>query len=339
MGITQDDILEMYQDPRFIKAKDDWDILTFLSDNNVDYAMDGKNIGTNFVGIAPCPNCGDSRYHFGIHTKRKYGTCFICKYNMGALKIASYYGSMTIEEAYKYFLDKSFDENMDVDDRVKQILYGQTNQEEIKKYKSKLDILPPSRLINIRDLRLNPSLRAFFTEKNLNLWHVDRYKLKIGTEKKYYNYIMWPVWYKNKLVSYQRRNYKFKRYYNPANLQNYIYGYDWIIPGQPLLLVEGFLDYTRIDTFLRAKGINNLSLTTGMLKSISHEQIQRITEAKPSCIIVMFDNDSWFDYWRVRNVFPFNVFHVILPKGHDPNMLSWSQLETIFEKEILNVLS
>lgn len=337
MGNKKNYILKenYYEDPRLINAIHNFDILTFLSDNNVDYIMDGKNIGNDFIGIAPCPNCGDSRNHYGINVKRKYASCFICKHYINTLGIVALYGNMTYHQAYQYLIEES-DETKDVEQRVKEILYGEIQEDEIK-YTSKIDELPKSRSITIRDLRINPQLKDFFREKKLNLCHVKRYGLRIGTEK-YQNYIIWPVWYKNRLVSYQRRNYKEKRYYNPKNLQHYIYGYDWIMQNKPLLLVEGFLDYTRIDTYLRCYYPNELSITTGMLKSISNKQIQMIIDARPSSVIVMFDNDSWFDYWRVRNSFPFNVFFVIIPKGLDPNMMSWSQIDEIFKKEILNVI-
>jgi len=331
-------INENYRDdPRYVLAADKFDILTFLSDNDVDYTMDGKNVGTDFIGVNPCPNCGDSRNHYGINIKKKYGSCFICKYHISLIGIICLYGKMSFEEAFKYLIEEQ-DENKDVEQRVKEIIYGQVIHEE-HVYQTKTDVLPNSRLITMRDLRINPHLNTFFKEKKLNLWHVKRYGLRIGTEKKYQNYIIWPVWYKNRLVSYQRRNFKEKRYYNPKNLQHYIYGYDWIIPGNPLILVEGFLDYTRIDTYLRCYHPNNISITSGLLKSISNKQIQMIINAKPSSIIVMFDNDSWFDYWRIRNSFPFNVFFVIIPKGLDPNMMNWSQINNIFKKEILNVIS
>ena len=59
-----------------------------------------------------------------------------------------------------------------------------------------------------------------------------------------------------------------------------------------------------------------------------------INVKNPSKVIVMFDNDSWFDYDRIKKVVPFDVDFVILPKEKDPNDLSWSELKEIF-KEIL----
>ena len=49
----------------------------------------------------------------------------------------------------------------------------------------------------------------------------------------------------------------------------------------------------------------------------------------------MYDNDSWFDYWRIRNNMPFDVEFIILPKRKDPNDLTWNEMKTIFKKEII----
>jgi len=90
----------------------------------------------------------------------------------------------------------------------------------------------------------------------------------------------------------------------------------------------------RVDSYLRIKHNNKLSITTGCAKMISKVQIQRIINCKPSRVIVIFDADSWFDYSRIKNEVPMNVNFIILPKGKDPNDLSWSELTSIF-KEIL----
>jgi len=63
---------------------------------------------------------------------------------------------------------------------------------------------------------------------------------------------------------------------------------------------------------------------------VSNKQIKRIIACKPSKIIVMFDSDSWFDYDRVKNAVPMDVDFIILPKGKDPNDLTWNEIDLIF---------
>lgn len=322
------DVLELYKDPRLIKALNEWDILAFLDDHGISYVMDGKNIGVGFIGVSPCINCGDSRNHFGIHKERKYGSCFICKCYAGPLKLISHYGHMGIEDAFKYLIYGTED-TRDVEERVLEIIKGDSIYVKEENVLTDVDKLPEEfRPISKFDLKRNKTLRQFLTERHIRTLDIPKYDLHVHG-----NEILWPIKLQNRNVSYQKRNYRFKRYHTPTNLQNYLYGMDDIQSNQPLILVEGFFDYTRINNFIRANKLD-VSVTTGMLKSISGIQVERIINCNPSGVIVMFDNDSWFDYYRVRNVLPFNVDYVILPKGKDPNMLTWKEMETIFEKEI-----
>jgi hypothetical protein len=330
LGNKQVDVLELYKDPRLISAIEKWNLFNFLDEHRVDYIMDGKNVGVGFIGVRPCIFCGDNRNHFGIHKEKKYGSCFICKGFAGPLKLVSYYGHMNIQDAFNYLINDSEDER-DVEQRVRDIIYQEKHEKEYKP--DAKDIIPDSKTITIKDLRNNFYLKNFFKERKLHLWHVKRYDLRLTG-----NNLLWVISVRNRPVSYQKRNILLKKYYIPQNLPNYIYGEDHIIPDKPLLLVEGFLDYTRIDSFIRCQYPGKISVTTGMVKSVSNTQIKRIINRKPSKIIVMYDNDSWFDYWRIRNSMPMDVDFIILPKGLDPNDLTWQQIKDIFKKEIINAL-
>jgi hypothetical protein len=327
MGNNQIDFLNMYQDPRLINAIQSWNLFSFLDDHNVSYIMEGKNIGNNFIGVAPCPGCGDSRFHFGIHKDKKFGSCFICKCYLSPLKLVSYYGRMSYSNAFDYFIKYSEYEK-DVEQRVLEIIRGNNVYIEKEYVPDPTDPLPHGTVdININMIRRNSLLRDFLNRRKLNLWHVKRYDLKLLR-----NEIVWPIYLRNKVVSYQKRHLVYKRYHTPTNLQHYIYNEDQIIPNKPLIIVEGFLDYTRVDSFVRCYYKNKASVTTGMLKSVSNRQIDRIIKCNPYSLIVIFDNDSWFDYWRLKKIMPFDVDFVILPKGTDPNELTWTQLKDVFNQ-------
>ena len=121
------------------------------------------------------------------------------------------------------------------------------------------------------------------------------------------------------------------KFYKPGkNAFNYIIAEDNILPNKPLLLVEGFLDYTNTNNFIQKYYKNKISVTTGLVKSISATQIQRIININPSILICMFDNDSWFDYYKLKIKIPFNVDFLILPKGKDPNNLTNEEFKNKF---------
>ena len=323
------------QDPRLDKAIDVFDVLSFLDEYQVDYVMSGKNIGRGFVGVRPCPGCGDARNHWGIHVDKKFGSCFKCKHYMNTTALVRYYAHLTsYDEAKEFLLDKLDDGDYDVVTKVVDII--KSEKKETPYSPPKKDPFPDDTYsITYKMLQRNHYLKDFFKKRKLNLWHVKRYDLKIGGRfSGWQGYILFPIYYRNKIVTWQSRQVLSKRYHNPANLGSYLYNEDTIIRHKPLILVEGILDLIRVDSYIKAHCKNEISVTTGCAKMISKEQIRRIISCKPSKVISMFDNDSWFDYDRVRNEIPVDVDFTILPKGKDPNDLSWSELHTVF-KEIL----
>lgn len=321
----------MYDDPRFQKAVDDWNLFEFLDDCEVDYSFSGKNIGKDFIGINPCIFCNDSRRHFAIHKEQKYGKCFKCGGRAGPLKLISYYKRMKLKDAFKYLVGRNTEEN-NVVDTVKGILSYTPKM--IEEKEDEMDSIPKgARPISFDDLRTNKPLKTLFDEKHLRFWDVERYNLML-----YGNQLVMPIYYRGNIVSYQKRTITEKNYINSENTGRYIYWNRNIIPNAHLILVEGFFDLTRIYSYILTNKIK-VSITTAFLKMVSREQFNKIIMMKPKSVIVMFDNDSWFNYRRVKKEMPFDTHFVILPKGKDPNMLRWEEMKNIFENEINSILS
>ena len=321
----------MIKDPQLEKAIDVFDLSSFLDEYHVDTTPEGKNIGRGYVGVT-CPSCGDDRNHFGIHLEKKFGTCFKCKFGMNTVYIVKYYAHLkTFDEAKKLLIDKLDEGDYDIVDRVKNII--RTENKETPYNPPKRDpFIWDSYSITYKTLQRNNYLKDFFRKRKLYLWHVKRYNLRLGgIHSGYQGYIIFPIYYRNKIVTWQARQVLSKRYHNPENLGSYIYGEDEIKKNIPLILVEGYLDMIRIDSYLRIRyNDNRFSITTGCAKMISKAQIQRIIGCKPSKVIVIFDADSWFDYGRIKDEMPMDVDFIILPKGKDPNDLSWSELNSVF---------
>jgi hypothetical protein len=320
-----------FQDPRLLRAIDAWDLIGFLDTYHVDYSLSGKNIGRNYIGVIPCPYCGDSRNHFGIHKEHKHGNCFSCGRKSHPLKIVSFFGRMSMEKAFKLMISMA-EETGDVQTRVNDIFHVSKKTYDARPLQT--DPLPLSRQITLQDLQVSKPLHDFFIERRLTIWHAKRFDLRISMDPKRKGYIIFPLMIKNKPVSYQMRAITFKKYHAADHLEQYLFNEDRIVNGQPLILVEGFLDMTRIDTYITCCYPNRIQVVTGGLKSISAMQRSRLTKYKPNPLIVMFDNDSWFNYSNIQNSMPYNVDYVILPKGCDPSSLTWNQMETVFKKEI-----
>ena len=314
----------MIKDPRIERVIDQLEMIDILDEFHVDYTLDAKNIGVGYVGVRPCPFCGESNNHWAINLKKKFGTCFICKGGMSTFRLIAYYGRMSFEEVKEYLLDK-VDYDIDIVDQVTQII--REKKEEIQYIPPKKDKLPPNKPITYDLLRQNPHYKSFFIRRKLYYWDIKRYDLRWSK-----NQIIFPVYLRNKIVSYQMRNIRHKWYSNATNLGSYICYEDHILTGKPLILVEGFLDYTRINSYVKMYHKNKMSVTTGYLKMVSNKQIRRIISCNPSKIIVMFDSDSWFDYSRIKDTVPMDVDFIILPKGKDPNDLTWNEINFIFRE-------
>lgn len=62
------------------------ELLTQLDINGIQYRTQGKNVGRNFVNIC-CPQCGEDRYHFGIHSTDYWYKCWVCGDGGGRYKL------------------------------------------------------------------------------------------------------------------------------------------------------------------------------------------------------------------------------------------------------------
>lgn len=320
-----------FQDPRLLRAIDAWNLIDFLDTYQVDYSLSGKNIGRNYIGVIPCPYCGDSRNHFGIHKERKHGNCFSCGRSSHPLKIVSFFGRMNMEKAFNLLISMA-EETGDVQTRVNDIFHVSKKEYTIRPLQT--DPLPLSRQITINDLSANNYLKDFFDERHLTMWHVHRYDLRISLDPKRKGYIIFPLRINGKPVTYQMRAITHKRYHAADHLEQYLFNEDRIVNGQPLILVEGFLDMTRIDTYITCCYPNSIQVVTGGLKSISAMQRSRLTKYQPNPLIVMFDNDSWQDFYKIKNSMPYDVDYIILPKGTDPSSLTWNQMAKVFKTNV-----
>jgi len=95
-----------------VKRKDysDFDIISFLEDNDVPFRLSGKNVGRGWVGI-PCCFCGGHGYHGGVNLSYKGFSCFQCAETASPPKLIKQILNCSWAEAYdilkKYSTNKS----------------------------------------------------------------------------------------------------------------------------------------------------------------------------------------------------------------------------------------
>lgn len=326
MANKPSDFLVDFNDPILLDAIEQWDLYDFLEEHKVDWSPSGNNIGRDFIGVIPCPNCNDHNYHFGIHKTQKFGTCWICKHYQHPINIISFFAGIPFLKAHERLID-SAEFNPDIEHRVKHILNSTPRSDPKAIYKK--DPLPKSIKLIPSIIDKIPTVRSFFKKRKLTYYHAEKFHIQLVTDPKYRSYVMWPLIIADHPISYQMRHLLIKRYHNGEHLNRYLFNEDNIIPDKPVFLVEGFLDMTNVDAFIDEYYPNEASVITGGLKSLSREQLWRLQRFRLNQLYVMFDGDSWFDYYRIRNQLPYNVNYLILPRKEDPNSLSFDQLLTI----------
>lgn len=315
--------------PAIFEAIYKLNIIEFLDDYNISYTLEGKNIGTNFIGISPCPNCGDIRNHYAIHKIKKYSSCFKCGCYYSPIKTLSILSNQSTKKIINLLSDSLYNENVDLITRIKFTLKNtwkpSINHGQI------IDILPKgaSKLTDI-----SGNLKPLFFEKHIRKEHIQKYNLHSINNSTFKNYILWPIYFKNKLVSWQMRSTKTKRYHSSKTIAKYIYNYDNAVNKNTIIIVEGFFDLLRLETYVNKKNLKNIAIISGLIKRISTHQIQHIINLNPERLIVLFDRDSWFDYYKIQNQLNSNVEFEILPKGKDPNMLTWKEMGELFKRII-----
>ena len=323
-----------FQNPRLINAIDELDICSLLDDCGVEYALEGRNIGENFIGVEICPDCSKDNFHFGIHKEQKFGSCLVCKTYYSPLKLVATFKKISLKKAFDFLIEDSEFE-MDVEERVKNIF--KSNHRE-KEYNFRgTDTLPENKPITKEIIKHNDLLKSFIKERRIKYWNIKQYDLRIGTGE-HKNKMIFPVYANDKLVSYQWRRIDRKQYHVPENLSKYLYLEDDIIEGRPCIIVEGILDLIHLKTFLDIYYPNSFSITTGFTKALSQYQINTLIEKNPSSIICILDSKAWSDYLKYKNIFPFDVDYVKLPtigkKEMDPNSLSFNLIRKILKEQL-----
>jgi len=65
----------------------DFDAETFMSENNIAYAEQVSNVGSDWIGVETCPMCGAGNFHFAINKESKLGSCWVCAENCSPPKM------------------------------------------------------------------------------------------------------------------------------------------------------------------------------------------------------------------------------------------------------------
>lgn len=308
-------------------AKDKFNLFEFLDENGIDYAMEGKNIGSGFIGIYECPHCGIGNYHYGINIEEKFGTCWSCGMSDGLINIIKHLLELNYYEAKDYLISSTYSEE-DLEIQVHQIF----NKEKEYKKDTKEKKIKELKTVDLHKyIGSNLTITKFCNERKITRSLAKWLNLQISIDKKWKNYLIIPVNHNGELIGYQARSFTNKHFHIEGPLKHYLFNFDNIKKDSTIILVEGFTDWTSTYSFI-SKFRKNYFVTTPFSKLITEEQIKLLEEKKPKKIIFMLDYDAWFQYKNPSYKLFCNTDFIIVPKDTDPGQLTTSQfLKTFME--------
>ena len=211
-----------------------FDAIQFLDDNNIQYDLEGKNVTEGWANIA-CPFCQDNSNHGGFNLAVGYYNCWNCGH---------------------HFLDQLVAELLTVlPYKAKQIVkqYSIDQQRELKKRTTKR---PEKIQLPTGTGKMKRKHREYLEGRNFDPDKLEKEFDLQGTGHlgPYKFRIIAPIYYKNKLVSYQGRDITGKaenRYKACANEKEVIHHKDILYnldnaKGDSVIIVEGLFDVWRI---------------------------------------------------------------------------------------------
>lgn len=214
-----------------------FDAQSFLEDYNIPFAVEGKNTQTGWVNIdCPFPNCNDTSNHGGFNLSKSYYNCWKCGFHY-------------LNDTISILINVS---RREADSIIKEydIHTSQTViKESIKNKRGKLELpkgTAPLQFVHKQYLRK----RNFVPEELVvtwdlqGVWQFGDYKYRIIA----------PIYYNNKLVSYQGRDitdrspYRYKACAKKNELIHHkyiLYGLDYV-QNMSMIIVEGITDVWRL---------------------------------------------------------------------------------------------
>ena len=244
-----------------------FDVRTFYDDYNIPYTTEGKNTQKGWINTK-CPFCEDTSNHLGFNIKDNYFFCWKCRWH----SIWDVISNLTPVENPNYII-KKYD--------IKYKILPDNNKK-IKINKNKTIKIPGSKLNKIhKDYLMNRGYNPNYI--------IKKYKIT-GTNHlgDYCFRIIAPIFYHNKIVSYQGRDITniAKLRYKACKKENEIMYHKNILynidncNNNYIIVTEGIFDVWALG--------DNSCCTFG--KNYSKNQL--LMMSKYENVFVFFDNDN-----------------------------------------------
>lgn len=301
------------------------DLCSFLDSIDISYELTAKNVGQGWIGIEECPFCGQGNFHLGLNLVNKVMNCWVCGTRGTLVKFLMKTRNIDMNEALDLIKAHSNGDTEieDIEQRVKTILKPVEHKYPYENLKKTFNM--PGDPVTIDLIRTMPRLQAFMMKRHLTLEICQRHKFLYDWEKSLR--LVMPIWdNEGTPFAYTARDITGRallRYIvkpDGINLGKVLYNLNNYDKHEYIIGVEGILDAVRVE-YLVEKYVDIKYLVVAFNTSNpSSTHLSLLSKLKIKKFFAMFDRDSWFKYKALLDL-PYDVEHVILPLGVDPNQL------------------
>jgi DNA primase len=289
-----------------------FDVISFLTEYNIEWSSSGKNVQQGWVGITcPMPDCGDVSDHGGFNLEDGHYYCWKC-------------GAQSVQIVIKNLLNCTFAEA----DRIyRKFVDKYVLQEKKESINAKTVILPGNPDLMKCDVKYLKG-RGFDPD-----YIKETYRIKGSDYAGDWMYrIIIPIYYQNKIVSFQGRDVTNKQYLRYKTLEkeksivdpkSIFYGLDDLKNDEIVGVVEGVFDRWRMGKgFIASLG-----------KNITDNQVKILKQFK-RVFFLIDSNDEKSKGFAVRaceQVSAFGSECVVLDmeNGKDPGELTEQEVKEV----------
>lgn len=291
-----------------------FDFINFLEDFDIHYETVGKNITKGWIGTN-CPFCDDPSSHLGLELKGKQRlNCLRC----GGKALRDIITELVPDHHWFKILRQYSTGTIDIKEAV-------VGKEEGKDF---FECKLPEECSSLTIRHKRYLMQRGFSPRQLEHdWKIQ------GTETvgNYKFRIIIPIYYENKLVSFQGRDItgrqrdKYKTCYDTA-VKDYLYGIDYVNRNK-IIVVEGVTDVWRL-------GKGNAIATFGI--EFTRRQLNILVKRKFKKIGILFDNEPQAqekatELRECLNCFDIEAVKLKLPKNKDPAKLNKKEVQKIIK--------
>ena len=253
-----------------------FDPKAYLTRKNIPFISEGKEVTSGWLGVK-CPWCDDRGYHLGINLTSNYISCWRCGTKGSVIKLVQFYEKVSYQESLEIMEGyQSFNKPIDY-----------------QKYIPQREFHFPKEFNQIHYDAVPASVAQFLSGRGFHPFELTKEKeLYYPTNNsKYCHRLIIPVYFKKKMVSFIARDvtgtasqpYKAcPDELSVFTVKETLYGYDDILPGSPIIIVEGVIDQWKL-----GKGT---VATFGT--AWTREQIELIKSLHPSFVFILYDNED-----------------------------------------------